>query len=111
MPPFRYTIAGVIAVLIIAAGAVYCRLTYRALEEQARQSLRDAKAAGNLPREYQGQSIETADVEDFGMQISEGMMIRLSVADLLSQFAAILVPVVIVVCAASAALIGWVPRK
>ncbi len=91
----RYGIALVVATLIIALGAAFVNQTQQAVEQPFRKALRDAKAAGTLPAEIDP---ETAQLRDFGVEVSPELMHRLQIAHLLIQWRYALIAIVVVGC-------------
>jgi hypothetical protein len=88
----RYGIAVVVAVLLIGAGAWYVRQTYQSIEQIARQALRDAKAAGELPP---GFDPEQANIADFGIELPASEMRRVKLANFLIAWRFVLIPMVV----------------
>lgn len=105
----RYVIAFVLAVLLVAAGFVFVSQTRRATVARIAQARAEAGLTDQNPGgEISGES-NAAILSDFGMEISRGEMYRIQIADLLSRFAMILVPLVFVVCLGVAAIIRSKP--
>lgn len=104
----RYAIALVVAVLLIAAGALFVRLTFRSFEAKVRESLRQQQQAGTLPPELQGADIESVNVwqSDMMVKVPRGEQARLEAAMLLSDTWYIWAPLVLAVCLGAAALAG-----
>jgi hypothetical protein len=79
----RYVVAVIVASVLIGAGAAFVSQTDRSIERLFRQTLREAKSAGQLP---EGSDPEQARVADFGMNVSPGMMWRIRVSHFLVAF-------------------------
>jgi hypothetical protein len=79
----RYVVAVIVAGVLIGAGATFVSQTNRSVERLFRQTLREAKAAGQLP---EGIDPEHARVADFGRNFSPGMMWRIRVSHFLFAF-------------------------
>jgi hypothetical protein len=88
----RYGIALVVAVLLIGAGALYARQATRSVEQIARQALREAKAAGQLPPEFDP---ERTDLADFGIDLPASEMRRLKLAHFLIVWRFVLIPMIL----------------
>jgi hypothetical protein len=110
LPRSRHTIIWLgVAVILIAAGFAFSWLTVRDFHALIRQSLRERKAAGTLPAEWQNIDPETVDISklgDFQMRIPSGMESRLQMSLLLSDFWYVWSPVVVVLCLAMAKMTG-----
>lgn len=102
----RFLMSLVAAGLIIGGGFMFCTLAEKRLINEARQALRQAKAAGTLPPELQNVDLETMPLEDVGIPVGKSTMRMVTVADRLSQFAVFLVPLVIIACVGAAWLLG-----
>lgn len=88
----RYGICLAIATLLIVAGAVYVRQVQRSVEQQVRQRLRDAKAAGDLPP---GIDPEAPGLRDVGVPLPASEIRRLGFAHLLITWRYVLIPLVL----------------
>jgi hypothetical protein len=99
----RYGVALVVAIGVIAANAFFVRQTWQSHREKVRQALRDAKANGTLPA---GVDPETADTTNVGLRMSSDDLLRISLADLLVKFQAVLVPLVVLGSLGIAWLLG-----
>ena len=108
----RYIIALIVATLIIGGGVVFVRSTFGELNNQLRQQLRAQKAAGTLPVRLQNTDVDRVTVgDDFAMQVSTDMQIRLDIAQWLDGFWPFLVLIIMVLCVGAAWGIGRVFAK
>jgi hypothetical protein len=100
----RYIIAFVLALLIVIAGFAFVAQTRRV----TMQKVAEAKAgAGADIVEQNGEVMSgqsnSAVLSDFGTELTPGELRRMQIADLLTAFGWILVPLVFVVCFGGAA--------
>ncbi len=86
----RYGIAIVLAATIIGAGAFYVRRVERSVEQKARNALKQAKAAGQLPPE-----IDPDRVNDLGIQLTASEMRRVQIAHGLVALRFVLIPLIL----------------
>jgi hypothetical protein len=107
----RYVIALIIAALIILAGVLFVRQTYAEIEtpfEQQRQKLKQQKANGTLPKEWQDVDLDTMKYSDFAMPVSTGFQIRWDLTMWLVEFWWFFIPLVAATCLGAAWLFGRV---
>ena len=88
----RYAIALAAAALLIAFGVAYVQQTNRLFEQRFRQTLREAKAAGNLPPEIDA---EHADLANFGVDLPPSDVLRLKFAHFLVAWRFVLIGIVL----------------
>jgi hypothetical protein len=88
----RYGASLAVAMLLIVAGALYVRQAERSIEQQMRQRLREAKAAGNLTPEIDP---ESANLTDLGVLLPASEMRRIELAHLLVAWRFVLIPLVL----------------
>ncbi len=88
----RYGASLAVAMLLIVAGALYVRHAERSIEQQMRQRLREAKAAGNLPPEIDP---ESANLTNLGVLLPASEMRRIEFAHLLVAWRFVLIPLVL----------------
>ncbi len=80
----RYVVALLIAAVIVIALVAYQRHVFVKFERIIRQSLRDAKAAGDP--NLAGIDPDTAELTDFGTELPRSLITEIQVADLLASF-------------------------
>lgn len=100
----RYWIALGVAAGIILLGALFAVQTKRSILADFRQQLRKEKAAGTLPPEMQHLDPDTATMEGFGFELSEGTVARITIADIIQGLWFALIPLVVFGCVGVAAL-------
>jgi hypothetical protein len=102
----RFLIWMAVAAVLIVAGFVYAKLTFRSFEAHSRETLREWQRAGTLPRAWQGIDVDTVNIWDLGMQLRAppGWETRLQIAQLLADFRYVWMAVVLAVCLGAAAL-------
>jgi hypothetical protein len=88
----RYVVAVIVAGVLIGAGATFVSQTDRSIERLFRQTLREAKAAGQLP---EGIDPEQTRVADFGLDLPPGMMWRIRISHFLTAFRFVLAAMLI----------------
>lgn len=98
----RYAISLAVAVLLIAAGAGYVRYVEQSFEQQARQRLREAKAAGKLPPEIDP---EAPELPAMGFPLTAPEMRRIQIAQLLVAWRLVLILTVLLASLAIARII------
>jgi hypothetical protein len=81
-----------VAMLLIVAGMLYVPQVERSIEQQMRQRLKGAKAAGKLLPEIDP---ETADLADVGVPLSASEMRRIELAHLFVAWRFVLIPLVL----------------
>ena len=97
----------VVAVLIILAGVLFVRQTYRSLNQFVRQTFKQQKAAGTLPPEFQDVDTDTVDrLPDMQMSLPHPWETRLKMAMWIEDYWYLLAPLVVIVCLGVAALAG-----
>ena len=77
----RYVIAFLAAVVIVGGGALFCWQTKRALIRQFQEAVRDPANADSLTPEIQAAADEGRLPEDFGFEVSQSMLLRISLSD------------------------------
>jgi len=105
-----YCFALAVACVIVGAGACFARHDHggaKAKMEQFKQDLKDQKAAGLLPPEYEGVDL---DHLEFGMQVPSNVMIRMDIARTLADLWYIFIPLVFVLCIGFAILLHLLLR-
>lgn len=98
MPPPRYFVASLVALLIIAAALFYAGRVQRRFVEKLRQSMRDAKAAGTLPDELKDVDLETITPRGFALEVSREELTRITISDMLRHLWYVWIPIVIGIC-------------
>jgi hypothetical protein len=100
-------VAFFVGCLLTAGGFAFCVRTQQAVLESIRQKIRDEKIAGKLAPELQDVDIETfIPGDDFGVELSKGMVRRLAFADFLQGLWFIWVPALFALCIGAGALCG-----
>ena len=105
-----FGIALIVACLIVGGGVFFAKHDHggvKAKLEQFKQDLKNQKAAGQLPPDYQGVDL---DQLEFGMQVPADVQIRMDIARLLADMWYVLIPLVFVWCFGLAALLAWLCR-
>lgn len=106
MPSFRYTVALIVAGLIIAGAFAFASITRRAVHEQLRRDLRDPEQAGTLPRELEGPDHAMLSAEGFGTEMPHGMRLRIEISDFIDSLWFVWVPLVAAICVGTAFTMG-----
>jgi hypothetical protein len=88
----RYGGTLAVAMLLIVAGFLYVRQLERSIEQQVRQRLGEAKAAGKLPPEIEP---EGTDLTGIGVHLPVSEMRRSELAHLLVAWRFVLIPLVL----------------
>ncbi|MCH7989442.1 MAG: hypothetical protein IID46_09900 [Planctomycetes bacterium] len=109
MPPIRYVLAFFSGCLILAGGVAFCASVRQSFIEDFREDLRKEKAAGTLPPELEDVDIETITPDGFDLEVSEGQIFKLSLADFITEFWFIWVFVIFGACFGIAYLLGKTP--
>jgi len=95
----RYYLAGILLALMLISGGTAFVLFVRSEIKQhfqlEKRKLLASKAAGQLPLEWQGVDIENLEVTQLEMRVPERLHFRLDLADFLSSFKYILIPLVV----------------
>jgi hypothetical protein len=103
----RYVIALAAAALIILAGVLFVRQTYRSFNQFVRQTLKQQKLAGTLPPEFDDVDIDATDrLPDMQMSLPHKWEIRLKAVMWMRDFCYLLAPLTVLLCLGVAALVG-----
>ncbi len=105
----RYVVASLIACLIVSAGTLFVWQTRSRLQgrfEEFKNDLKAKKEAGQLPPEWQGVDLDQLELSQVGITLPHSEQTRLGIANLLSTFWYLLVPLAFIVCLGVAALLG-----
>ena len=86
MIPIRYILASVASLIILSGGFVLVRVVQKSILDDFRQSIREARDAGDLPEEYDNVDIDTLPLADFGSEVSSEMMMKIDLDDFISAF-------------------------
>ena len=86
MIPIRYILASVASLIILSGGFVLVRVVQKSILDDFRQSIREARDAGDLPEEYDNVDIDTLPLADFGSEVSSEMMMKIDLVDFISAF-------------------------
>jgi hypothetical protein len=98
---FPYLIAVGIASLLIGLGALFIIHTKQQLNQHLTEQktlLKQQAAEGKLPPEWQGVNIDAIELSQLQMQLPPDLHARLDIADALSDWWFVLIPIVVGVC-------------
>jgi hypothetical protein len=103
----KYVIALVASALIILAGILFVRQTYRSFNQYVRQTLKQQKLAGTLPPELNDVDIDAADqLPNMQMSLPHHWEIRLKSVMWIEDFWYLLAPLTVMICVGVAAVVG-----
>ena len=91
-------VGAAVALAITVLGAAFVFYTHSSLTKQLRAEVKQMAAEGKLPPELQGVNPEEITLDGFGIELSSGEMMRVSIADALSHFWYICIPLVFGLC-------------
>jgi hypothetical protein len=95
-----------IAGLVVCGGIAFCRLTQRRFSAESRRAFEATKVAGTLPPELLRLDLENMPLDDVGLRVSRSTQLMVAIAHWLTDFAVVLVPIVIAICVLSAVWLG-----
>ena len=104
--PLRYFFALAASCLLVIAGFAVSKHLRDSFAEELRQSLREAAAAGKLPKELEGVDLDTWTPAGVDIKVTASQENRLMVASLLSNLWFVWIPVVCAICFGTAHLLG-----
>jgi hypothetical protein len=96
-----YVISLLAGLLLIGCGVAFVWLTQNTVKrhfDQEKQKLIASQAAGQLSAEWKGVDIEKLELSQLSMKVPSDLSLRLDIADFLSAFWYVLVPLTLVVC-------------
>jgi hypothetical protein len=94
----RYVWASLVAIGIIGFGVHFVRHTHEGVERMVREAA--AKSGRPVP------DPQTSNTAEIGLEVSGARMVRITLADLLSDFWYLSVMLVLLACFGTAALVG-----
>lgn len=91
-------VAAAVALAITLLGVAFVAWTHSSLTKQVRADVKKMAAEGTLPAELKGVDLDEITLDGFGVELSSGDLLRLSIADTLSSFWFICIPLVFGLC-------------
>ena len=102
LPGMRYLLAIAVALAVIAAVLGYAGWLKHAMNSELRTMLVTLKLQGNLPAELDPETATMADLRGFDTELPESLKDKMLTYDLILRLSYIWVPVVVLVCLATA---------
>lgn len=105
-----YALAFLVAAAVIGLGVWFVHDTESAMARRFaafKSELKTRQAAGELPAQWRGVDIERLEQSQVGMQVDSRMMMRLDVANFLSEYGFIASALVVAVCLVMAMVVNW----
>ncbi len=107
----RYLLAALAAVLVVAAGWWFVHSTRAGMQvrfEQYKKELKAKRDAGQLPAAFRDVEIDRLQPSQVAFPVPPNEQTRLNIADMLSEYAYILMAVVLAICLAVVVVIDVV---
>ena len=99
----HYGLGVIVALILIGAGIHYVRHVEESMQRRARLAIPDAQAEGRIPPDMDAEQVP---LRDFGLEVSSSDMHRIRLAQFLSTWRFVLIPLVILSSLGLASLLG-----